>query len=212
MKPILAWHCGTEKLGHDDGRRVRYGVRQRFRGGNEIVLCGCGMHASPDILQSLHWSRGPFLRRVELSGKMIFTPDQICAEYRKPLWGFDATSLLRRFARRCALDVAPLWGAPEVVKHFLRTDKKQLWNAAGNAIHDADDAGNAGGTLERESAREAAWMVWAAGDTWHLPVWEVVAEVLRLTQDMARPIQAKQRRRALAMIYREKRKQKGNLR
>ena len=61
----------------------------------------------------------------------------------KPTINYDATEVLRSFARKCALDVVHLWEAPPVVKRYLRTGDPKLRDAAWVAVEDA--------------ARAAAW-------------------------------------------------------
>ncbi|KKM07631.1 hypothetical protein LCGC14_1731950, partial [marine sediment metagenome] len=114
-KPVLAWHFGTRSLGFGDGRRIRIGVRQRFRPANghtDLVMCECGMHASVDIFDALSYARGDIIRRVELSGRVIVDCDKICAEYRNTVLAVEGVRLLRQFACRCALDVIDLWASP----------------------------------------------------------------------------------------------------
>src|SRR3990167_6716612 len=61
----------------------------------------------------------------------------------KPSLNYDATEVLRSFARKCALDVVHLWEAPPVVKRYLRTGDPKLRDADWVAVEDA--------------ARAAAW-------------------------------------------------------
>ena len=55
----------------------------------------------------------------------------------KPTINYDATEVLRSFARKCALDVVHLWEAPPVVKRYLRTGDPKLRDAAWVAVEDA---------------------------------------------------------------------------
>jgi hypothetical protein len=63
----------------------------------------------------------------------------------------EATSLLREFARKCALDVIHLWDAPAIVKEYLETGKEELRAAAWAA------AGDAAWAAAGDAARAAAW-------------------------------------------------------
>jgi len=47
------------------------------------------------------------------------------------VWGLDASLVLRRFARLCALDVVHLWSPPPLVVRYLRTGdhESEAWDA-----------------------------------------------------------------------------------
>ncbi len=101
---------------------------------------------------------GPYLWRVSIVGDEITT-----------LWGFDATDVLRRFARKCALDVIHLWDAPDVVVRFLKTGDESLREAAKDAAKDAARSAGTSGAAGRDiwNAIDAAWYAgrsayWAA--------------------------------------------------
>lgn len=132
-RTILAWHFGEKCLGFNDGRQSRVGVRQRYRppkGCRGLKMDRSGFHASVDIFKALYYARGPILRRVELSGKMIVGSDKICAEYRRPLWMVGGEKLLRRCACLCAADVLHLWDAQDIVIRYLRTQDESIRDAA----------------------------------------------------------------------------------
>ena len=149
---MKAWYFSTEdrKLQHGDGRLIRAGATHKVD--CEPVLCHAGLHASKRPIDALRYAPGPIIWRVELGGTIVKGDDKLCATERTYLWGFDATAMLREFARKCALDVIHLWDAPEVVKTYLTTGDESLRAAARDAAWAA--------------ARAAAWAAArdAAGD------------------------------------------------
>ncbi len=138
-----------------------------------LVPCESGLHASEHPFDALGFAPGNLLHRVVLRGEIVphgSPVDKVCARQRKILQTVDATDLLRRFARRCALDaVEKYWpGAPKIVIDYLKTGEDSLrdaardaaWAAAGDAAQ--AEAGAAAGDAARDAAWAAAWA--AAGD------------------------------------------------
>ena len=100
------------------------------------------------------------------------------------IYCLDTESLLREFARECALDVVHLWDAPEIVIRYLKTGDESIRedasvaarNAARNAASDAaraaaNAAANAAAAsaAARAAASAAAWAAaWTAagGAAW----------------------------------------------
>jgi len=148
MKTIRAWHFLREDktLGYGDTRKPRPGRWLVHRG--KLELCRSGLHGSTQPLDSLEWAPGLIVCRVELGGETIIGDDKIVAARRRIIWWADATDVLRRFARLCALDVIHLWDAPDVVKTYLRSGDEQFRDAAWDAAWDAGDAA-------RDAARDA---------------------------------------------------------
>lgn len=165
---ILAWHFSTAdcRLGYGDERKIVSGESLSVQG--NVSMCGNGLHASKRIIDALRYAPGPYLWRVEVSGDVIDGGDKICGRARTALWGFDATNLLRSFARKCALDVVHLWDAPNVVIEFLKTGRDlraAARDAATAAARDAADAAAdaAAWAAADAAARDAAWAAaWAA--------------------------------------------------
>lgn len=153
---MKAWHWTKEDrtLGYNDGRVVVVGEKLVHTG--DIELCRSGLHASKRILDALQYAPGPYIWRVELSGGVVRGGDKLVATERTALWGFDATGLLRDFARRCALDVAHLWSAPEVAICYLKTGDESIRDAAYAAAREA--------SAEECAAEYAASAGEAAGD------------------------------------------------
>jgi len=185
-KSILAWHfISTDcRLRYGDSRLVTPGSVVSVADPSKLNTCTYGMHASVDVLDALEYAPGPVLCRVELSGTIIKDTDKLCAESRRVVWMADpkkADFAMRKFARRCALDVAHLWEMPDVVRRYLETGGEEIrdaaWAAARDAAWDAawaaaraaagDVAGDAAWAAARAAARDvagdAAWAAaWAA--------------------------------------------------
>ena len=162
-KRIKAWYFsrGSKRLGYNDDRLIRKGRTHRIKG--EPEACHQGLHGSKRIIDALQYAPGPVIWRVELSGDMDIQDDKIAAQERKYLWGFDATHILRRFARRSALDVIDLWDAPDIVVRYLKTGDESIraaaWDAAWAAAWAAawDAARDAAWAAAWDAARAAAW-------------------------------------------------------
>src|SRR3990167_10769968 len=103
---ILGWHFtdGT-KLSHGDGRPIVVGETLSVEG--PLVACHHGLHLSERAIDALGYAPGPWVWRVEGWGDAVRRgdPPKWCVRHRRVLWGFDATPVLRRFTRACALDV-----------------------------------------------------------------------------------------------------------
>ena len=153
-KPIKAWWFASadRKLANGDGRLIRRNTTHVHRG--DLVLCQSGLHASRRITDALKWAPGPILCRVECGGEVVEGADKLVCTRRKYLAVVDATAVLLKFARLCALDVIDNWDAPGVVIRYLRTGDEQL-RAAAWAAMDAMDA---------MDARGAAWAARDARD------------------------------------------------
>ena len=157
LAPILGWHF-TKGEALRDGRDVVVGEVLRHEG--ELVMCRAGYHMSVYALDALRYAPGPWVWRVEGRGERLTHADKIVCRERVALWGYDATDVLRAFARRCALSVIHLWDAPEVVKRYLATGDETLLAAARAASWDAARA--ASWDASRAAAAAAAWAVYAA--------------------------------------------------
>jgi len=119
----------------------------------EIKMCERGLHLSCTPFQALRYAPGPILCRVQFGGRVIEDEDEdkIVCTRRMIERRFDATELLRSFARAEALRVIHLWDAPDVVVQYLKTGDESLRSAA------RDTAGAAAGAAAWDAARAAAW-------------------------------------------------------
>jgi hypothetical protein len=141
MSTTLAWHFVGPTLRNGDPVPADGEV---LRHDGAVKMCATGLHASRRLLDALYYAPGPTICRVECRDVVAEEADKLVCRERVILWRVGGEYLLRDFARRCALDVAHLWDAPNVVLRYLRTGDATLMDAA------------------RDAARDAAWA--AAGD------------------------------------------------
>lgn len=143
---MKAWHFTSDQL--HDGRPIPP-VGETLRHDGSLMMCESGFHASLRLIDSLMYAPGSILHRVEIGDDYESQGhnDKVVSYERTILWSFDATDVLRSFARLCALDVIHLWDAPAVVRRYLETGDESLRAAvqaiAWDAVHVA--------------ARVAAW-------------------------------------------------------
>ena len=147
-------------------RRLRYGDNRPIVCGEthvvdtterQLKLCAYGLHASPTPFQALDYAPGPVLWQVRLGGEVITGDDKSCASERTYLAEFDATAVLRTFARRQALihieKIRP-YCAPtdyDLILTWLTMDNESLRSAAWSA------AESAARSAARSAAKSAAW-------------------------------------------------------
>lgn len=142
---MKAWHFHNGSTLRDGRPLPKVGETIVHDG--EPILCVQGLHASIRPLDALRYAPGAWVDRVEVGGTVVHGDDKLVATERTTLWRLDATDVLRRFVRRCALDVAHLWDAPEVVVKYLKTGDTSLRVAAEKAVGDA----------AQDAERVAAW-------------------------------------------------------
>ena len=106
----------------------------------ELIMCRSGLHASRKPWQALEYAPGPTLCRVHCAGETINGDDKLVCRERTIIARIDATDILRRYARACALDVAHLWDCPNVVMDYLNTGDDSKRDATRNAAWAARDA------------------------------------------------------------------------
>jgi hypothetical protein len=126
---------------------------------DEAVLCRTGYHGSERILDALKYAPGPWISKRIITGKIDRKEDKICGTKCVHTIGFNATDVLRKVARLCALDVIHLWDAPDVVVKYLKTGDENIRAAAWAAALDTawDAVWDATRAAALASARDAAW-------------------------------------------------------
>jgi hypothetical protein len=95
-----------------------------------VAICESGLHASLDPFDALQYAPGAILCLVECDDVVAQHADKLVCRRRRIIKRRDATEMLLAFARRSALRVTHLWGAPPVVKRFLQTGDDSLLMAA----------------------------------------------------------------------------------
>jgi hypothetical protein len=165
---MKAWYFSNTncRLRYDDNRKIKAGATHTVD--CEPILCESGLHGSIDIRAALTYAPGPYIWRVNLSGDIVRGDDKLVATSREYLWGYDATEVLRKFARLCALDVIHLWDAPDVVVRYLQTGDESLRGTARAAARGASyNVAHARANFKRLERKDAAGAAAynAAGDT-----------------------------------------------
>jgi hypothetical protein len=167
---VLAWHFSGPTL--RDGQPVPE-VGEWLVYDGPVEMCVAGLHASRRLLDALQYAPGAIIHRVECRDIVDEQSDKLVCRRRRILWSVDSNDILRAFARRCALDVARLWDAPDVVLRYLRAGDPgsrqaaldAAWAAAMDAGWDAPwmapaDAPWAAAAVARSAAgQDAPWTV-----------------------------------------------------
>jgi hypothetical protein len=198
-KKVYAWHFVGKTL--RDGRPVpANGVKLIH--GRTPSICNHGFHASKNPFDALQYAPGNTLCLVEMSGEMDFQSDKMVATERVIIHRIDATELLRKFARQCALNVIHLWNPPTVVVEYLKTGNESLraaaraaasaaaWAAARAASAAASAAawdaaraaGAAGAARAARAARDAAGAAWAAAGAAGAAAWDAARAAARAAE------------------------------
>jgi len=177
------------KLRYRDNREIKVGETHRVNG--PVELCEYGLHASKRIIDALQYAPGPILHLVTLGGEVVHGDDKSVATERTYVASFDATEVLREFARKQALInielIKPYCKSEEyeVIVEYLKSGREDLrvaawtaaeaaawtavgyaaeaaaWTAAGSAAKYAAEA--AVGSAVGSAAKYAAWTAaWTA--------------------------------------------------
>ena len=119
---MKAWYFSSKnkRLANGDNRLIKAGVIHTVDG--KPILCKHGLHGSQNILDALQYAKSSHIWRVDITGDLDGN-GKLAGQSRHYYWGYDATEVLRKFARLCALDVAHLWDVPDVVVKFLSGDE-----------------------------------------------------------------------------------------
>ena len=164
---LQAYHF-TDGYHLRDGQPLEMGREYVFDG--EPVMCARGYHASRHVFDALPYAPGATLSWVECREVTEERDDKLVCRRRRVIATIDATELLRKFARLCALDVIHLWNAPDIVIRYLKTGDESIRDAAMAAAWEARSDANAAARSDanvaarnaakpdaRIAARSAAW-------------------------------------------------------
>jgi hypothetical protein len=147
------------RLRYGDGRKIKIGGTHTVKG--PVKLCIHGLHASKRITDALQYAPGPILHLVTLGGEVVHGDDKSVATERTYVASFDATEILREFARKQALInielIKPYCKAEEyeLIVEYLKSGREDLRAAAESAARSA----------AWYAARSAAW--YAAESAWY---------------------------------------------
>ena len=153
---IRAYHFVGDKL--RDGRPVPPDGEWLVHDG-PVRMCESGLHASRHPFDALMYAPGPILCLVDCDEIDAEDVDKLVCRRRRIVARFDATTILRAFARQCALDVIHLWDAPQVVRDYLTTGDESLMDTTSSAAWNAVNG----------YTKEAAWSAAAAANA--VPEW-----------------------------------------
>jgi hypothetical protein len=158
---MKAWYFSNKdcKLRYDDGRLIEAGITHTVK--STPKLCNRGLHASERVIDALKHAPNSYIWFVNVSHKVDKGDDKICGQRRKYYWGFDASDVLRAFARKQALinieKAKPYFKSNSdynLVVEFLMTGKADLRSAAESVAWSA--AKSAAESVAKSAAESAA--------------------------------------------------------
>ena len=175
-KTVLAYHF-TNGYHLRDGQLLETGREYVFDG--DPVMCESGYHASRHVFDAMENAPGSILSRVECKEITDECDDKLVCRRRRVIATIDATKILQKFARMCALDVIHLWDAPDVVVRYLKTGDESLRDAARSAAWAARSAAWDAMSAAWSAAMDVAWSAaWSAA-------WDGAWDVAWDTRDAA---------------------------
>ena len=182
-KTVLAYHF-TDGYHLRDGQLLETGREYVFDG--EPAMCARGYHASRHVFDALEYAPGATLSRVECREVTEECDDKLVCRRRRVIATIDATKILRKFARMCALDVIHLWEAPDIVIRYLKTGDESLRDAARSAAWEASSASSARASGAASSAEAAAWSAaWEASSAAWDVAWDTRAAAMSAARSAA---------------------------
>ena len=169
---MKALYFSTEdkKLRYGDNRIIVVGETHRVDCSPKC--CNIGLHASKRAIDAVSFAPGSILFLVELSGDIDEQEDKLAAQSREYLAEFDATDLLREFARKIALinieKIKPYCNEESynLIIHWLKTGDEATRSAAYSAAKAAaNSAANPAANSAARSAAYSAWSAWSAAES-----------------------------------------------
>ena len=134
----------NKKLRYGDDRQIRKGRTHKVKG--EPVMCEHGLHASKRALDALGYAPGSYLWVVEMAGKIVEGDDKVVATERAYIDGFEASDLLREFARKQALiNIEKIYKYCskkdyDLIVKYLETGDPNIQDAAWSAAESAAES------------------------------------------------------------------------
>lgn len=131
-KPIYAWHFTDGNKLRDGSKLPPVGETLKFDG--KPILCTQGLHASLHPYDALKYAPGETLHLVRCGGEILYQGDKLVCTERTITTSFEASEMLRYFARMEALSVVHLMpNVPDVVSDWLFTGNPASRSAARSA-------------------------------------------------------------------------------
>lgn len=161
---MKVWHFLREdrKLRDNDNRVVEAGSILTIE--RTPILYEKCLYGRIKPLDALFYAPGPVVCRMDIRDRAVQGADCKC------LWMYNASDVLRKFARLCALSVIHMWDAPEIVVRYLKTGDESIRGVARDEIlsacHSAAKLNNVGfqiialdaaGAAVRDAPESAAW-------------------------------------------------------
>ena len=158
-----------KKLRHGDDRQIRNGRAHKVS--CDPILCRQGLHASELLIDALKYAPGEYLWLVDLKGEIKIGDDKLVATKREYIDGFDATDILREFARKTALvNIEKIYKHCskkdyDLIVEYLETGNTDIQSAAWSAesaAWSAESAARSAAWSAESAARSAARAAWSA--------------------------------------------------
>jgi len=134
---VYAWHFTDDNKLRDGSPLPPVGETLKFDA--EPILCAQGLHASLHPFDALKYAPGDTLHFVHCAGIILHQDDKLVCTERTIIASFEASEMLRYFARMQALSVLHL--APEnmaeVVEDWIMTGEESIRSAAYYAAYSA---------------------------------------------------------------------------
>lgn len=127
-------------------------------------------HAYPDALAALGSGCGTEIRRVVCIDAPRYhgAPYRSCRDWQT-LWGYNASPVLRQFARDVALGLTDRWNPPPIVLRYLHTGNESIRAAAENAALRAESSSHTarGAALAATTTNDAGYGAFLAASHAH---------------------------------------------
>jgi len=132
---MLAWHFTTGNMLKNRQSVPKIGETLVHAG--EVRMCKSVLHSSNSLIDALQYAPGTILHRVDCEDIVEKDENKLVCRKRTILWSLNIEDILKKFARKCALDVIHLWNAPQVVIKYLKTGNEDIKAKAYEAAADA---------------------------------------------------------------------------
>ena len=188
---MKAWYFSNKgcTLGYGDNRPIAKGVIHTVD--TKPVVCESGLHGSVRLIDALRYAPGPYCWQVDITGSLDKQGDKLCGANREYLAGFDATEVLRKFARQQALinidKIKTYTEEYDVIYKYLITGDSSLRSAAWSAAWSAARSAESAAWSAQSAARSAAWSAaWSAARSAESAAWSAAWSAQSAARSAAR--------------------------